>query len=62
MRLFVAAMVAAFGIAGYAAAALLWDRRHQLRLAAGPIVGWVVGLLVLGTLLVAGSCVGLIGF
>jgi hypothetical protein len=31
MRVFVAGMVAAFGVAGYAVAALLWDRRVMLR-------------------------------
>jgi hypothetical protein len=79
MRVFVAAMVAAFGVGGYALAALLWDRRHQLRRwlarkqrpAAGgqpreapgtPVYVAVLGSFLLGTALMVGSCIGLIGF
>jgi hypothetical protein len=80
MRIFVAAMVAAFGVAGYAVAALLWDRRRQLRrwlgrrqappnatgrppeAPAGPVYGAVLASFLIGTVLLVGSCIGLVVF
>jgi hypothetical protein len=60
MRIFIAAMVAAFGIGAFAAAALVWDRRRHWRLTGGATAGWVSGLLFVGLALVVGSCLGLI--
>jgi hypothetical protein len=90
MRFFIALVVFAFGVALYAAAALLFDRRRVLRgwhaarraQAAGeaseaaeaisrapmtvravstfPPSATILGCLVAGTLLVLGSCTGLI--
>ncbi|GAA3203543.1 hypothetical protein ACFO1B_07715 [Dactylosporangium siamense] len=62
MRIFIAAMVAAFGIGAFAAAALVWDRRRHWRLSGGATTGWVSGLLFVGLALVVGSCLGLIQF
>ncbi|GAB3862574.1 hypothetical protein ACFPIJ_55655 [Dactylosporangium cerinum] len=62
MRIFIAAMVAAFGIGAFAAAALVWDRRRHWRLTGGATAGWVSGLLFVGLALVVGSCLGLIQF
>lgn len=76
MRVFVAAMVASFGVALFAAAALVWDRRREVapRLPgrrhpdgspASSLARWtspplVVGYsLLLGVILVFGSCLGL---
>lgn len=78
MRVFVAALVASFGIAFFAAAALVWDRRRELaevlpgRRSRGEVAGapvtpppWlspialVLYALVLGALLIFGSCLGL---
>lgn len=76
MRFFVAAMVASIGVGLYAIAALVWDRRRQLvdlspgprvpaSVAAGlrrPLVlhGVILGAVLLGTLLIFGSCLGLV--
>ena len=60
MRIFIAAMVAAFGIGAFAAAALVWDRRRHWRLTGRATAGWVSGLLFVGLALVVGSCLGLI--
>ena len=77
MRVFVAAMVASFGVAMFAAAALVWDRRRELapRLPgrrypdgspASPLARWtsaplLVGYaLLLGGVLIFGSCLGLL--
>ncbi|MET7417429.1 hypothetical protein [Dactylosporangium sp. NPDC005555] len=62
MRIFIAAMVAAFGIGAFAAAALVWDRRRHWRLTGGATAGWVSGLVFVGLALVVGSCLGLIQF
>lgn len=62
IRLFLAALVGAFGVACYAAAALLWDRRRQLPLATGPRSAILAIFLTVGTVLVVGSCAGLIAF
>jgi hypothetical protein len=62
MQIFIAAMVAAFGIGAFAAAALVWDRRRHWRLSGGATAGWVSGLLFVGLALVVGSCLGLIQF
>jgi hypothetical protein len=62
MRIFIAAMVAAFGIGAFAAAALVLDRRRHWRLTGGATAGWVSGLLFVGLALVVGSCLGLIQF
>jgi hypothetical protein len=60
MQIFLAAMIAAFGVGAFAAAALVWDRRRIWRLNRGATAGWVLGLVVLGGGLLAGSCLGLI--
>jgi hypothetical protein len=60
MRIFIAAMVAACGIGAFAAAAIVWDRRRHWSLSGGITAAWVLGLLLLGTGLVTGSCLGLI--
>ena len=75
IRVFIAAVVAAFGLAFYAAATLLWDRRNVFRRwlgrrktsaetapPAGPgaLAAAIGVLLVVGTGLILGSCIGLI--
>lgn len=76
MRFFVAAMVASIGVGMYAFAALVWDRRRQLvdmnpnpRVPAAVAAGMrrrlvlhavVAGAVLLGTLLIFGSCFGLV--
>jgi hypothetical protein len=62
IRLFLAALVAAFGVGFYAVAALFWDRRRQVPLATGPRSAIVAMFLVIGTILVVGSCAGLFRF
>jgi hypothetical protein len=62
MQIFIAAMVAAFGVGAFAAAAIVWDRRRHWRLSGYAVAGWVIGLLLVGAGLVAGSCMGLIRF
>jgi len=58
LRIFIAAVVAASGFAMYAGAAVLWDRRRQLRLAP-QVVALIVALaVVLGTGLLVGACMG----
>ncbi len=73
MRFFAALAVAALGIGCYAAAAVLWDRRAAFRAwlgrrrkaaepaGRGAVTGGVLGSLLLGTVLILGSCVGLVG-
>ncbi|WP_432831192.1 hypothetical protein [Dactylosporangium sp. CA-092794] len=60
LRIFIAAMIAAFGIGAFAAAALVWDRRRLWRLNRGATAGWVFGLVLVGGGLLAGSCLGLV--
>ncbi|GGM72258.1 hypothetical protein ACFFX1_53345 [Dactylosporangium sucinum] len=62
MQIFIAAMVAACGVGAFAAAALAWDRRRHWNLSGGATAAWVGGLCLLGAVLVAGSCLGLIRF
>jgi hypothetical protein len=62
MQIFIAAMIAAFGVGAFAAAAIVWDRRRHWRLHPGAAAGWVFGLMLLGGGLLAGSCLGLIRF
>lgn len=73
--MFIAAVVAAFGLVFYAAATLLWDRRNTFRRwlgrrsksaeparPAGPglLVVGLGALLIIGTALIVGSCMGLV--
>jgi hypothetical protein len=79
MRFFIALVVFAVGVGLYAAAALAFDRRRQLRgwlnarrarntpaggavqvVTATPLALAIAGCLVVGTVLVFGSCAGLI--
>jgi hypothetical protein len=85
LRLFIALVVFALGVGLFAAAAILFDRRHVLRrwladrrvrdaaranpggvvgtvpaVSTLPLVATIVGCVVLGTVLVLGSCAGLI--
>ena len=55
MQIFIAAMVAAFGVGAFAAAAIVWDRRRHWRLSTGAAAGWVLGLALVGVAKVAGS-------
>ncbi|MEV6924180.1 hypothetical protein AB0M46_06660 [Dactylosporangium sp. NPDC051485] len=60
MRIFLAAMIAAFGVGAFAAAVLVWDRRRIWRLRPQSTAGWVFGLVLVGGGLLAGSCLGLV--
>jgi hypothetical protein len=71
MRVFVAAMVAVFGIGMFAIAALAWDRRRQLSSGNQAVAGSnrrylphmiVLGCVLLGVIMVIGACAGLFKF